>query len=386
MWIGFGRAGITPEQVELRRPGFTFDRSLACFEGDDVVGTARSFPTRLTVPGGSVDAGAVTNVTVLPTHTRRGLLTDMMRRQLDDIAAWGEPVAILIASEAPIYGRFGYGSATTNAEVALDPSKCAFRDAPAESAGVRLVRKEVARRLLPAIYERFHAAQPGAIGRADLVWDAILGIVGGYRGEDTRERFHLVHPDGYARYVIDEKWERRLPKSVLHLEELVAVTPDAYAALWRQILSVDLIASVRAGDRPLREPLPWLLDDPAQVQTTSTSHFLWVRLLDVPSALASRSYAAPGELVLEVVDPFRPQSGGRFALEVDPGDPPTCHETTAAPDLTVPADVLAASYLGDPVFIDAALAGRAVEHTPDAAARADAMFGWTPRPWCHTWF
>ena len=391
MWAGFGRAGVSDEAVEQRRPVFTdYERTLACFEDGRAVATARSYPTGLTVPGGSVTAAAVTNVTVMPTHRRRGLLTRMMERQLDQVAAAGEPVAILIASESGIYGRYGYGPATTNAEIELEPSRADF-EVPPPPGSLRLVDKHEARKAFPEVYARFQAAQPGAIDRNDRWWDATLRFITGLQPGDTEERFLLLHrdadgePGGLAIYRIEEKWERRHTVSTLWVDELTAATDDAYHALWRHVLNVDLVGRVRGYDRPWREPLPWLLTDPRRFMTVSTSDFMWVRVTDVVEALSARRYAAEDKLVLEVTDGFRPANAGRYILEGDP-ESAVCAFTDADPDLTVPVQVLGAAYLGDPAFADAAIAGHVAEHTPGAVARAEAMFGWTPRPWCHTWF
>jgi predicted acetyltransferase len=391
MWAGFGRPGITDEVVELRRPFMThWDRVLACFDDRTAVATARSYPTGLTVPGGSVIAAAVTNVSVVPTHRRRGLMTRLMRHQLDQVADAGEPVAILIASESGIYGRFGYGPASVNAEVELDPTRCTFAASPPPGS-VRLAGREEARKALPEIYARFQEGQPGAIDRIDRHWDIQLRFITGLMPGDTEERFCVLHrdpegePDAYALYRIEEKWERRLPASTLWVDDCTAATAEGYHAVWRHLLDVDLVQTVRAYERPRREPLPWLLTDPRQVTTVSTSDFLWVRIVDPVAALEARRYAAEGKLVLELTDDVRPDTAGRFVVEGDP-DGAVCAFTDASPDLTLPIQVLGASYLGEPAFADAAVAGAVVEHTPGAVARAEAMFGWTPRPWCHTWF
>jgi predicted acetyltransferase len=391
MWAGFGRAHATDEDVEKRREAVTpLERTLACFDGDDVVGTARSYATGLTVPGGSVTAAAVTNVTVLPTHRRRGLLTSLMRLQLDQVAEAKEPVAILIASESTIYGRFGYGPATTNASIEIHQAAAAFAG-PRPPGRVHLDDRDSARKAMPEVYERFQAGQPGAIDRNGRWWDLALRYLTGFMPGDTDERFRAVYRDadgraeGYALYRLDEKWEGHHPASTLSVDDMVATTPAAYHALWRHVLEVDLVRTVKAGERPWREPLPWLLTDPRQVRAESTNDFLWVRVMDVRAALAARRYASSDRLVVEVVDGFRPDDGGRFALEGGP-DGASCKRVRNRPDLVLPTQVLGASYLGEPAFADAAAAGRVEERTPGAVARAEAMFGWTPRPWCHTWF
>ena len=92
----------------------------AAFDGDRIVGGAGAFPFELTIPGGTVPCGGVTVVGVLPTHRRRGVLTAMMRAQLEDIRDRGEPIAALWASEEVIYRRFGYGLASLSGEWPAD--------------------------------------------------------------------------------------------------------------------------------------------------------------------------------------------------------------------------------------------------------------------------
>lgn len=377
---------FTDEQLANRQGLWEEGRSLAAFDGTTMVGTARSFPTELTVPGGAtVPAGAVTNVTVRPGHRRRGHLRALMDRQLDDVAAAGEPVAILIASEYPIYGRFGYGVATVTAALEIHRRTARFRPPAPAADGVRWVDAAESRRIVPGVYERFRAGQPGAITRPERTWDRMHGMVVDVPAEPG-DAWYAVHDDGYLRYRVEDAWEERQPAAVLHVDELVATTPAAYGALWRTVLDMDVVATVKALDRPEREPLPLLLDDARTVRRTFTSDFLWLRLLDVPAALAARRYPFAARLVLDVVDPTRPASGGRFVLDADP-DGAECSPAPAGTtaDVTLGTAALAAAYLGDTrptLLAGAGLAGG----DPDALATADALFASTPPAWCHTWF
>jgi predicted acetyltransferase len=391
MAIGFNRVP-DPAQAEVRRPGIDLDRTFAAFDGDAVVGTSRSFPTPLTLPGGGeVVAAAVTNVTVAPTHRRRGVLTEMMRQQMDDAVDRGEPVAILIASEAAIYGRFGYGVATRSASLRLDRQRARFRARPASADAVRLVDRQDLRQIAPVVYDAHRRAQSGAIGRHDRTWDFIFGLVEGAPDEAWKKRLHVVHdsgsgPDGYASYRFADDWDHRTPDNKLHVDELVAVGDDAYAALWHYLLALDWVVTVIAEERPAEEPLPWLLTDPRQVELVHLSDFLWARVLDVPAALAGRTYGADDTLVLDVHDDQPPFVAGRFRLEASIGGPAACEGTDAEPDLTVPASVLGAALLGGSPVWPAAYAGLVAEHTVGAVERFDRLFLHQPPPWCNTWF
>src|SRR5687767_9859728 len=94
-------------------PVAELDRSLALFDGDRVAATAGIYSLEMSVPGAVVPTAGITWVTVSPTHRRQGVLTAIMRRQLDELHEQErEPVAALWAAESSIYGRFGYAPAT----------------------------------------------------------------------------------------------------------------------------------------------------------------------------------------------------------------------------------------------------------------------------------
>jgi predicted acetyltransferase len=363
-------------------------RSWGAFDAATVVGTLRSFPTPLTVPGPmEVDCAALTNVTVAPTHRRRGLLTQMITNDLRSSAERGEPVGILIASEYPIYGQFGYGAAVDAATYALDTKTARFLRPGVGS--VELVDLATLRHLAPPVYERVRADRPGSIGRPDRWWDRTLEQVE-VPGAKPVKGYQAIYraPDGevegYVRYTASSDWDHMRPKGTLSIAELVAATPDAYLRLWRYCCEVDLITRVQAGDRPVDEPLVWLLRDGRSLRQTGRFDFLWVRILDVATALAARLYTTEGRLVVEVTDRMG-ITGGRFALEGGPAGA-TCTPTDASAELTFPVDALGAVYLGGTSVLALAGAGRIDEHRSGALLRADAMFRSSIPPWCSTWF
>ena len=378
-----------PGDDDFFRPRITVDRTHAALDGSTFVGTARSFPTLLTVPGPhALAVAAVTNVTVQATHRRRGVLTEMMRRQLDEVAARGEAAAILIASEAPIYGRFGYCAAKENLRLEIDTRALRFTSPP-RPGRVRYVDAKELRAIGPDVYERFRASQPGAIVRDDAWWDAMTGIVP-RPGSDPPAFFAAFdEPDGtttgFAHYSVVQQWEARTPASQVVLKELVSVSDAAYDALWRLVASVDLTVHATAADRPAREPLRSMIEDLRHVQEAERNDFLWVRLLDVPAALASRRYRIADRIVIEVVDTFRSASGGRFVLDAGP-DGAACTPSSDAPDVTVEVSDLGACFLGSMPLWTASAAGRVAEHRPGAVAAFERLFGSDQPAWCHTWF
>ena len=364
------------------------DRTWGAFEGTTCVGTLRSFATPLTLPGPTeVTSAALTNVTVAPTHRRRGLLTKMITSDLRASADRGEPVGILIASEYPIYGRFGYGAAVDAASYTVDLANVRFRQ---QSSGhVELVDLATLRREAPPVYERFRTTQPGSIGRSDRWWDRTLEQVDvpgatAVKGYQTIYMSREGEVQGYLRYTAAPEWDLMRPKGTLNIAELVTTSPDAYLGLWRYCCEVDLVTRVQAGDRCIHEPLAWFLEDGRAVRQSGRFDFIWVRVLDVAAALSARRYLTKGRLVIEVTD-GQGIAGGRFALDGGP-DGATCTSTNATADLTLPVDTLGSMYLGGMSLLALADAGRVDEHSSGAVMRADTMFRSPVTPWCTTWF
>lgn len=364
------------------------DRSRGAFDGDAIVGTLRSFASEFTVPGpAAVAASALTNVTVAPTHRRRGVLTEMITADLRESAERGEAVSILIASEYPIYGRFGYGAAIEGATYTIDTVGLRFVR-PSEGT-VELVDLRTLRELAPPVYERFRAAQPGSIERSPAYWDRTLRQIE-VPGDEPRKGFQAVYRspsgdvEGYVLYDAKNEWDVMRPKGTLAIEELMSVTPDAYQALWEYCVGVDLLTTVSAPKRCTDEVLPWLVDDARRVKLTGRHDFVWVRVLDTCAALASRHYLVEGRLVIEVRDELG-LAGGRFALEANP-EGSSCTSTSEPPDVSVPVQALGSALMGGVSWGLLDDAGLVDEHRPGAAALADRMFLTSRTPWCTTWF
>lgn len=387
MGIGF-HFKPTAGWTEFLREQVDLDRTWGAFDGSGVVGTLRSFATELTVPGGSqMNASALTNVTVAPTHTRRGLLTKMIRADLAASAERGEVVGILIASEWPIYGRFGYGPAIYEAKYEIDSRSMHFLE-PSEGR-VELVDDGELRKIAPALYERHRLAQPGTIERLPLWWDRHLHQVD-VPGEKPDESRNAVYrgpsgdAEGYVRYKPKQEWEAMLPKGSMSMDELLALTPRAYRELWRYCCGVDLLTKIEAGNRPVDEPLAFFVTDGRAVKQASRHDLIWVRVLDVPTALARRSYSVEGRLVIEVSDDLG-YASGTFLLEGGP-DGATCERTDAEPDLQCSVSVLGSIYMGGSSTAAIATAGLVSARSDAAVTTADAMFLTARSPWCGTWF
>lgn len=382
--------------AEARRPILDLDRVIGAFEGDRIVGTFRTFATELTLPGErQVPVNAVSGVSVRPTHRRRGILSALNADDVRRAVERGDAASILIASEWPIYGRFGYGPATWRARWTIRTRAVRFARAVSERANgrIEIVDVATARRLLPEIYERFRLGQPGEIRRVLERWDFELGITE-WPGRPRWRGSVAVHhneegvPDGYARYHGQEQWEAGIPDNVLVLDELVAAELPTELALWAFLCQMDLTATVQADNRRVREPLAWHLEDARAMQQSHLGELLWVRLLDVPRVLANRAYDRSADLVVEVIDEVAGGPGpaaSRFRLEAT-SDGAACRPTDAAPDLTIGVGPLGAAVLGGTRLIDASRAWPAEEHRPGALADLDALLRTPEDPWCTTMF
>lgn len=374
--------------AEARRPHTDLTRVWAAFDGDRIVGTLRSLAIELTVPGcARLAVDAVTAVTVRPTHRRRGILTRMIAADLEAAVDRDEALSILIASEYPIYGRFGYGPATEQVTWTLDSREATFR-APA-SGSVEQMEPAAARPIVADIFERHRRRQPGEITRRPIRWDVDLGLerppdLPPFKGWIAVHRDDAGEPDAYAVYTVDDAWEDRRPNATLTAVDLHALSAPAYAAIWRYLAEVDLIARVKAENRRATEPLPFLLVDGRAARQTLRADLLWTRLLDVERALAARTYEREGRVVIETVDPLGFASG-RFALDAGDGRA-ACRRTTESADLTVGIDALGAAYLGGTSLRRLAHGGGIDEHRPGAIDLADGLLRTAAEPWCTTWF
>jgi predicted acetyltransferase len=388
--VAFGEH-ISPEEAVLAREELEIERALASFEAGDIVATIAAISMELTVPGNLlVPAGGISWAGVLPTHRRRGLLRELLAATLDDVVAHGEPLAMLTASESHIYGRFGFGPATASIGFEIDRVHAGFLQPPRAGGRIRLLDVDTASAVLPVIYDNWRVFQPGAVSRSPGWWKVHLADQERYR-DGAGPRFIAVHdgasgtPDGYVTYRIKTDWQHGLPANTLVVEECVARDPGAHGLLWHFCLNTDLVATVSTWTSPVDEPLRWRLADPRRMRGTRLVDGLWVRLLDVPAALAARRYQVVDSLIVEVADRARPEVAGTYELSGGPKGS-TCHRTKRSPDLAMDVAYLGAAYLGGMPLGVMARAGAIREVTPGAAARADLMFAVQPAPWSHTDF
>jgi predicted acetyltransferase len=397
--------GGDQENPPWRRQLFETDRSLAAFDparpDAGPVGVTGIYTFGMAVPGGVLPVAGVTMVSVLPTHRRRGILRSIMRRQIADIAARGEePIAALWASETPIYGRYGYGKATVHAYFRFGRGDGALdRRAPADPAlSLRLAEPADVVSELAKVYDSVLASQPGFFTRSDAWWARILHDPEGERHGFSPQRCLLAEDAsgirGYALYAAQGRWDDAtgLPDGVLEVRELIATDPAAGAALWQDLIGRDLITSVLADHRPAEDPLLYQLLDARRARSNVTDG-VWVRIIDLPAALARRSYACPVEAVLEVTDELLPANAGRWRLRASapdatvpgtggPASEVTCERTDDPADVALDVRELGAAYLGGTRLGTLAAAGLVRELNPGTLGPLSAAFTWDPAPWC----
>lgn len=363
---------------EVFRPRADLSRFRLALDGDDVVGIAGSYGMELTVPGGAqVGAGGVTWVSVSVTHRRRGLLRRLMTAIHDDIAARDEPLAILTASEGGIYERFGYGVATKRRVVEIERRRTQIADRFVPDDQLRLVGPEDHLEELAAIHDRYRRARVGAVGRSPEWWRLLVHEYGDGAAA-------VVHQDGYAIWKMTEQWNDGFPANRVELYELVACTPDAHAALWNAVLSIDLVGTIRTSRAVAEDdPLPYLVTDPRQVRTTNLNDMLWIRPMDVRAVLAARTYGSEDQLVVELDDGA--PSGGRWGIDGSP-DGAEVKKVRRAPDLVTDRAGLGAMYLGGVRPSSLAAGRRLVARSADALRRADHFFAADQHPHCDTGF
>lgn len=378
--VAFGSGGVEDEDWERERKALPAARALAAFDVGRPVALAGAYAFDLTIPGGRLPCAGVTWVGVMPTHRRRGILRDLMRRQLEDVKAWGEPLAALWASEAGIYGRFGYGNAAASFHMKSNRARFGLREEPGPNVRVRLVDGEEAGVLFPPVYERARATRAGMLSRDERWWrEHRLADPESWRRGASKKFFAAVEVDGavegYAYYRIKDEWQDGLSRSEVRVVEAVGVSPVAERAIWKFLHELDLTVLVEAYLFDPASSLPLVVRDPRALNLR-WSDGLWLRLVDVQAALRARSYRAGRSVVLEVRDELCDWNNGRFRVGDDAG------RTDAEADLALDVADLASVYLGQFDFNRLVAAGLAEERFAGGADAASALFRTDLPPFC----
>lgn len=397
MAVTFHRDPYAPEAPRLHdilRRGWEPDRAWGVRDRGRWVATLRTEGREITVPGvdGStreLSVDALTNVTVAATHRRRGILSAMLSDSLRAAHERGDAISVLIAAEWPIYGRFGYGPAVLSADYELRSARPGGSPAGDPGRLYRVDRTE-AGAVAHDIFAAARPARPGQMNRSQRWWNRVLGL-DDYAPAPNVPSNWLIHegadgPDGLVAWGTSGEFGLVPPFATVEVWDLTAASAAAYRDIWAYLCGIDGTDQVRIANRPVDEPLRWLLRDGRALVTTRVVDLVWVRILDVPAALTARRYGIPGEIVLEVADNAQPSfAAGRYALHAD-GDDVRCEPTRRPADVTLTAQALGSAYLGGIGLHQQTLAGTVTEHTPGAVDRAQLMFSAPRAPWNCTWF
>jgi len=362
-------------------------------DDEQVVATFRSFDTTLSVPGGAlVEANAVSGITVLATHRRRGLLTRWMTGEVARARDAGQVASVLVASEAPIYGRYGYGVSSTWCGWTIDTRRVRWRShVPLAPGTLRVVPGEQWAEAAEPLYERVARRRAGSIGRPHDAFRWLGQLVPDLSDTDKKRQFVLHRTpdgtvDGALVYSVDGSWD----DAKITVTDLLAADDAVAATLVRYACEVDFVLSVEVHDFPPDWEVPWMLEDPRVARSGPQLDGLYVRLHDVPAALGARAYAVPGRVVLQVHDPMG-QVDGRYLLEVDGSLAASCTRVgdDVEPDVSLDLQGLASLWLGagtTPGLAGMVASGRARVHDDAALTRAHALFAWPTAPHVLTHF
>lgn len=383
--LAFGSEPPSAAALEIDRALLERDRTIGVFDGPQIVGGASLFSFEMTVPGGRIPMAGVSWVSVMPTHRRRGILSSMMRHQLHDLHdSGGEAVAGLTASEPPIYGRFGYGLASRVAQLTIPRQYSGLRlPAGSDAVSLRVVSTEESREVCEEVYARQVPKRPGMLVRSPAWANAYASDPDDWRAGRSRLRTVLAERDGqavgYTRYRVKQDFSNGAPAGQVSVSELYADDAAVYAALLRYLVSIDLMTTTVLPGVPLDAPPLRLLDNP-RAANVCVKDALYLRLIDVDRALASRTYSAQIDVVIDVTDTFCPWNAGRWRLTGGEKGA-TCERTTAAPDITLGVRELGSAFLGGASLASLGAAGLAEERRNGALAEASRAFVTDLEPW-----
>ncbi|NQW16328.1 MAG: GNAT family N-acetyltransferase [Chloroflexi bacterium] len=378
-----------PDWVEYwGKTAWEYDRSVVAFDGDQLVGQAMSYSHAISVPGGAiVPCGGLSWVAVRPTHRRRGIMREIVQRQLRDYHDRGEPLAALFAEEAPIYGRFGWGVATWIDDLKIDSSRAELKEGVGVDGEIRFVDYDDAVSEFSPVHKQAMLQTPGMLARSEPFWVSRL------RGNESPPGAPLKtlqvgcyfdgQCEGFASYRNDEQWEDGNPSGTVYIRDLVSSTPRASARLWRYFLEIDLMRTVEIA-RPPDEPIHWWLKD-RRVVTRTISDGLYIRLVNVQEALAAAAYGADDSIAIEVIDDSCEWNTGTYLL--DSGDAGSiCDRTSREPDVTLRIEDLGSLYLGGVSAHSLHAGGRIEDHSGDGVARLQRLFESNVAPWPHLYY
>ncbi|MFN8556571.1 MAG: GNAT family N-acetyltransferase [Dehalococcoidia bacterium] len=381
--IGFGAAaGEADVDRALAHTMNQPEWTLCAFEDGAPVSQMTTYPFTMRWNGRDLSCGGVTSVSTLPTHRRRGHLRELMTRSFATMRDAGQPVAMLWASMAAIYQRFGYGIAFTNHVSSFRPRDLRFVDSARPRGRVRLLPTDEAPVVLGPVYERFAAPRTLMLHRSDEMWrQGVLRVW----PPDSAPYLIAVYEEsdealGYVIYSVEQARDRRPgPDLTLHVPEFVWLATAAHRALVELLAGYDLAEEVRLYRMAADDPLFHLVDEPRLLNIKQMDGTL-VRLTDVRQALEGRGYNADGAVSFVLHDDLCPWNSGGWRLTVDGGKGRLAPASETAIEVTPRALAMLAS--GHVSATALSRAGMLTASGPAALAAADALFRVPHAPLC----
>lgn len=372
----------TEEALNQIRTTIELNRTLGAFIGGQIVGTMSIHSFEMTIPGVGMKVAYVDWVTVLPTHRRLGILTEMNKYQFRDMQNRNECVAALTASESSIYERFGYGIASWSENYSIRREHTNLTQTTKYEGHTQFVEPREVLQIWPDIYERVRKQRAGMFRYGNEWWSSFTSDPEHWRLSGSK-LFHVVYygddgPEGILSYRIRSDFPVKGERAIV-VVLILGLTTEAERELWRYCFGIDLMSSLFAPDRPLDDQLPWILTNPRRL-TRSVKDHLWVRLVDASAALSSRNYATECTVVLQVTDRVCPWNEGCFKLETH-NTGAIYEPSTLSPHVTLTTSELGAVYLGGTTFDTLERAGRVHEHKTGAVRSLDQAFVTNSLPW-----
>jgi predicted acetyltransferase len=385
-----GSFGDGPDSMpaQATRPEWT----LCGFDGGQMVTSYATIPFTMRANGNPIPLAGVSAVGTLPEYRRQGLLRRITTRSFQELYEQGRPVAALWASQAAIYQRYGYAQVTVNRAYAIDSVDIAFFDGDPGRGDVTRLDVETGYDAVKALYIDYIAERTCYLHRARVLWDN-----NAFGADEPDGPVHIAlsrdragTPDAYAVYTLrGGRVDHPARPQELVVRDLAWLTLDGYRALWSWFARHDLVGRVRWDGAPVDDPAPELLVEPRMLRGRDDEG-LWLRIVDVATALEARGYgpggergpSADGALVIEIPDDdLAPWNSGRYALTVEAGTAQVTGAPTLDPDLTLPVKALASLWAGYRTARQLRAWGL-LDATPEATARADVLFATAHGPGC----
>lgn len=369
--------------------------SLCAFEDGELATAYGAFPLVTQLNGSKARVAGVSFVGTLPQFRRRGHLRKIMevdfKRRYEQRE---EAIAILTASIAGIYQRFGYAVCASAVRYAVDPRWINFAPSLPPAPGRWRGGSKEELPLLEGLYRQFTAPRNGTLHRAPQMWEGqTLGIGEGIDVSPFGPSLISIYeeggePAGYvawgARWMASHHLDRAGQGQRVFVRDYVWNTPGAYRAIWELFKTFDLAASVIVDNAPVDDPAMHVLLDPRELYAT---HRDWIlgRIIDVERALPLRPYGHPGRVTFELRDELCPWNAGRWALEAG-HEGAAVSRTAEPPQLTLDVSALVQILYGQVSPANAVRCGRA-EAAPDAPLDLwDAMWRTEYAPYCPNMF